>query len=84
MHKPIVDYLKLDVIDTFMEMAKHHPFDWPFSKFGPYPMFLCPKPKWRLGDDVWFSITLIGRNQLWLIVDKFTMIFLLFEGQGVI
>ncbi len=68
-HKPILDCPKLDVID--MEMAKHHPF----GKFGPFPMFLCPKPKWELVDDVWFSTTLIGPNQLWLIVDKFTMVF---------
>jgi hypothetical protein len=75
-HKPTIDCPKLDVIDTFTKMAKYHPFDWPFGKFSPYPMFLCLKPKWRLGADVWFSTTLIGQNQLWLIVDKFTMVFL--------
>jgi hypothetical protein len=75
-HKPIVDCPKLDVIDTFMEMTKHQPFDWSFGKFGSYPMFVCPIAKWRLGDDVWFNITLIGQNQFWLIVDKFTMVFL--------
>jgi len=43
---------------------KHHPVDWSFGKLRPCPMFLHPKPQWRQGHDVWFTIALVSRNQL--------------------
>jgi len=33
-------------------------------------LFLQSKPKWRFSHDVWFTIALIGRNQLHFIMGK--------------
>jgi hypothetical protein len=74
-HCLAIDYPIFDVIDIFMEMARHRPIDWPPGKLMPHPMFLHSKLKWRLFDDIWFSVALIGRNQLHLIVYRLTMDF---------
>lgn len=39
-------------------------------------MFLHLKPKWRPFDEVWFTNTLMGQNQLPIIINKQTIVFL--------
>lgn len=43
-------------------MVRQHLVDWPFDNFGPHPMFLYSKLKWKPSDDIWFMTTSIGQN----------------------
>ncbi len=70
-HSPSIDYPISNVIETYKEMVQHHPI-WPFENLGPHLLFLRPKPRWKPKHDIWFTTTLVGYNQLKLIIDTLT------------
>ncbi len=51
-HWPSIDCPISNVINTFKEMVRRHLVDWPFDKFGPHPMFLYSRLKWKPSDDI--------------------------------
>ncbi len=61
-----------DVIATYKKLAYWHPIIGHSDNFGSHPSFLCPKPKWKRNQDVWFTTPLVSHNQLRLIVDHLT------------
>jgi hypothetical protein len=62
----VVDYPNADVIMTFKELIHHCPTSWPFDKPRPHLLILQFKPKWRFSNDVRFTTTPIGQNQIML------------------
>jgi len=44
-HHPNVDYLIIDIVETFQVMKIKHPTNLAYGKHGPHPMFLSSKPK---------------------------------------
>jgi hypothetical protein len=45
-HHPIMDYLIVDVIDTYKELVHQH-LVWPVEISSFHPLFLHPKTKWK-------------------------------------
>lgn len=80
-HRLVEDCLIDDVISTFKELAWHCPIDWLTNKPCFHPLFPCPRPKWKMMNEVWFTTSLVGWNQLWLIVDILTFDFLSFKDK---
>ncbi len=72
----VVDYLILNVIDTFQEWFRRWHFNWLVSKYGLRVLFLSLKLKWKYYDDESFMTTPMGLNKLCFIVDKLMTTFL--------
>jgi hypothetical protein len=74
--KPIVDCRVNHVIATFKELALRYPTIWLDDKSCLHLLFISTRPKWKRSDGIWFIISLLGHNQLWLIVDNLIFHFL--------
>lgn len=61
-HQPIVDYLMVDVIETYKKKLAQHCPTRANDKRRPHPLFLWAKLKWWFFNEVWFIIAPIGWN----------------------
>jgi len=67
-HHLFVVYFVIDVIETYKEIAWWCPICFN-DKPRPHPLFLWVKLKWPFFDEIWFSTSFIGQNQLRLILN---------------
>jgi hypothetical protein len=84
-HKPLINYLVDDVIATYEKLARCCSIFYPPNKPRLNPLFPHAKPKWRVTNNVWFMIFVIGHSHTWLIVDKWIVYFFkLRKSKGVV
>jgi hypothetical protein len=69
-HPPTIDCPIPNVISTFKELTCWCLTFWP--KLGFHPLFLHPWRKWKKANDIYFTTSLVGCNQLPLIVNHLT------------
>jgi len=60
----------MDDAIIFKESIRECLIIWLGDKSSSHLLFLCPQPKWKNNDYIWFVASLICHNQLHLIVDK--------------
>jgi hypothetical protein len=60
----------MDDAIIFKELIRECLIIWLGDKSSSHLLLICPQPKWKKNDNIWFVASLIGHNQLHLIVDK--------------
>lgn len=68
-HQPPINCPILNVIETYIEFAHHHPTIGLANKVGPHPLLLHHKPKWRSSNEICsWPFLLIGNNYIPLLI----------------